>query len=529
VAELSQVDVNQFYGIEIEEFPVRIAEIALWMMDHIMNMRLSEALGGYFPRIPLKASPTIKNADALETDWATVLDPAQCTYILGNPPFGGAKYQTVAQRAQVATVAALPQKKGTLDYVAAWFIKAGAYIQNTTARIGFVATNSITQGEQVAELWPLLFHRYDLEIVFAHRTFAWGSEARGKAHVHVVIIGLALKDQAPRDRRIFDYADYEADPTESIVRVISPYLFNAANLADPHTVVYEQATPFDAMPLMIIGSKPIDDGNYILSDEECNALVKAEPHAGAYLRPYIGSEEFINGGKRWILALHNATPSDIRAMPNVRKRIEAVHDFRKASKSAPTKKLADTPTLYHVNVVPKQPFLVVPEVSSEHREYVPIGYLQPPVIPSNLVPVIENASLSLFGLITSRMHMAWLRYIGGRLESRYRYSIGLVYNPFPWPTLTSVVETQIGKLAQAILEARANHPDSTLADLYDPTSMPVDLRKAHQALDAAVDKLYRKEHFSSDRERVEFLLARYEEERAPLVAAAQPTKKRRRT
>jgi len=528
VTDLSKVDVNQFYGIEIEEFPVRIAEIALWMMDHIMNMRLSEALGGYFPRFPLKASPTIKNADALEIDWATVIDPSNCTYVLGNPPFGGAKYQTPAQRAQVARAAALLKKQGTLDYVAAWFIKAGAYIQNSIAKIAFVATSSITQGEQVAELWPLLFDRHNLEITFAHRTFAWGSEARGKAHVHVVIIGLALRDQAPKDRRIFDYADYDAAPTESVVPVISPYLFDAANLADPHTVVYEQAAPFDAMPSMIIGSKPIDDGNYILSDGERDALIKAEPRAREYLHPFIGSEEFINGGSRWILALHHATPSDIRAMTDVHKRVEAVRAFRKASKSTPTQKLAETPTLYHVNVIPKQPFLVVPEVSSEQREYVPIGYLQPPVIPSNLLRVIENASPSLFGLITSRMHMAWLRFIGGRLESRYRYSIGLVYNPFPWPILTSDAQTQIARLVQAVLDARANYPNSTLADLYDPAAMPADLRKAHKALDAAVDKLYRKEAFSSDRERVEFLLARYEKERAPLVAATQPIKRRRR-
>jgi hypothetical protein len=528
VAELSQVDVNQFYGIEIEEFPVRIAEIALWMMDHIMNMRLSEALGGYFPRFPLKASPTIRNADALEIDWASVLAPASCTYVLGNPPFGGAKYQTDAQRAQVARIAAFPKKQGTLDYVTAWFMKAGAYIQNTEARIGFVATNSITQGEQVAELWPLLFDRYHLEIVSAHRTFAWGSEARGKAHVHVVIIGLTLRDQAPKDRRLFDYPDINGAPIENQVRAISPYLFDAGNLADPHTVVYETSSPHVGMPPMIIGSKPIDDGNYIFTDEERAAFLAAEPAAAPFIHPYIGSVEFINGERRWILALHNATPAQIRAMPNVTRRIDAVRAFREKSKSAPTRKIAATPTLYHVNVIPKGPFLVIPESSSEQREYVPIGYLEPPVIPSNLVRIIVNASPSLFGLITSRMHMAWLRYIGGRLKSDYRYSIGIVYNPFPWPFLGTPAETNIGILAQAILTARLHHPESTLADLYDAASMPADLRKAHQSLDAAVDKLYRKESFSSDRERVEFLLAQYERERAPLVVAAQPIKKRRR-
>lgn len=528
VAELSQVDVNQFFGIEIEEFPVRIAEIALWMMDHIMNMRLSEALGGYFPRFPLKASPTIKNADALEIDWATVLAPANCTYVLGNPPFGGAKYQTDAQRVQVARIAAFPKKHGTLDYVTAWFMKAGAYIQNTKARIGFVATNSITQGEQVAELWPLLFNRCRLEIASAHRTFAWGSEARGKAHVHVVIIGLTLRDQAPKDRRLFDYPDINGTPIETQVRAISPYLFDASNLADPHTVVYETSSPHVGMPPMIIGSKPIDDGNYIFTDDERAEFLAAEPAAAPFIHPYIGSVEFINGERRWILALHDATPAQIRAMPNVTRRIDAVRAFRENSKSAPTRKIAAAPTLYHVNVIPKGPFLVIPEASSEQREYVPIGYLEPPVIPSNLVRIIENASPSLFGLITSRMHMAWLRYIGGRLKSDYRYSIGIVYNPFPWPFLGLPAETKIGILAQAILTARLNHPESTLADLYDAASMPADLRKAHQSLDAAVDKLYRKESFSSDRERVEFLLARYEKERAPLVVAAQPIKKKRR-
>lgn len=527
-AELSQIDVNQFYGIEIEEFPVRIAEIALWMMDHIMNMRLSEALGGYFPRIPLKASPTIKNADALEIDWATVLEPAQCSYVLGNPPFGGAKLQKEKQRAQVAELAALSKKRGTLDYVTAWFIKAGAYIQNTTAKIGFVATNSITQGEQVAELWPLLFDRNNLEIAFAHRTFAWGSEARGKAHVHVVILGLTLRDQTPRDKRLFDYPDVDGDPIESVVRAISPYLFDASNLADPHTVVYETNSPPAGMPSMIIGSKPIDDGNYIFTDEERAAFLADEPAAAPFLHPYIGSVEFINGERRWILALHNATPAQIRAMPRVCQRIDAVRSFREASKSAPTNKLANVPTLYHVNIIPTGPFLVIPEASSEQREYVPIGYLEPPIIPSSLVRIIENASLSLFGVLTSRMHMAWLRYIGGKLKSDYRYSIGIVYNPFPWPSLESDSKTQIETLTQSILTARQHHAESTFADLYNADSMPTDLRRAHQALDVAVDRLYRREAFASDRERVEFLLARYERERAPLIVAAKPAKRRRR-
>jgi hypothetical protein len=529
VEHLSQVDVNQFYGIEIEEFPVRIAEIALWMMDHIMNMRLSEALGGYFPRFPLKASPTIKNADALEMDWATVLDPSRCTYIFGNPPFGGSKFQTERQRVQVATLAALEHKKGSLDYVAAWFIKAGSYIQNSTARIAFVATNSITQGEQVAELWPLLFNRCNLEIAFAHRTFAWGSEARGKAHVHVVIIGLALKGYAPKEKRLFDYADYDGPPIETHARVISPYLFDAGQLYDPETVVFEEASPADGRNSMIIGSKPIDDGHYILStDAEKDAFLALEPAAVRYIRPFVGTEELVNGTNRWILALQNASPDVIRAMPYVRDRIEAVRAYRKASKSKPTQKLAETPTLYHINVIPDKPFMVIPEVSSEHREYIPIVWLTPPTIPSNKLRLLSGATPFQFGILTSRMHMAWVKYVGGRLESRYQYSVGICYNPFPWPTANQKTEKRIAMLAQSVLRARKDHKTATLADLYDSSSMPVGLRKAHQALDTAVDKLYRKELFASDRERVEFLLARYEKDRAPLVVAAQPPKKRRR-
>jgi hypothetical protein len=528
VAALSQVDVNQFYGMEIEAFPSLIAEVALWMMDHIMNMRLSDALGGYFPRIPLKASPTIRAIDALEIDWATVLDPMQCSYVLGNPPFVGSKYQSETQRAQIGRLAALKGKKGSLDYVASWFIKAGAYVKNTTAKIGFVATNSITQGEQVAELWPLLFQRYGLEISFAHRTFAWGSEARGKAHVHVVIIGLSLKGQEPRDKRLFDYPDLNGSPIESTVRVISPYLFDASQLNDPHTVVSEQSAPFDDRPQMIIGSKPIDGGNYIFTEEEKAEFVKQEPGAKKFMHPYIGSDEFTNGGMRWILALHKASVAEIRVLPHLRKRVEAVRAFRQASTSLPTQRLANTPTLYHVNVIPGGPFLVVPELGSDKRQYIPIAYMSAPTIPSNLVKVIENANPVLFGILTSIIHMAWLRFIGGRMKSDPRYSIGLVYNPFPFPTISEDDEARITRLANQVLAARAKHATATFADLYDVTTMPPDLRRAHQALDAAVDKLYRKEPFRTDRERVEFLLARYEALRAPLIPPRATTPARRR-
>ncbi|MCA6238100.1 MAG: class I SAM-dependent DNA methyltransferase, partial [Phenylobacterium sp.] len=426
-AALTKIDVNQFHGIEIDEFPVRIAETAMWMMDHIMNNRLSLEFGRVFARIPLKAAPNIRHADALETDWAEVLAPERCSYVLGNPPFLGAKIQTEEQRAQVRRIAALGKSGGTLDFVAAWFLKAGAYLRTSQARIGFVATNSITQGEQVAQLWPLLFDRYGLEITFAHRTFAWGSDARGKAHVHVVIIGLSSRALEPPVKRLFSYSSVDGDPTESRHSAISPYLFDTSSLGDRHLVVREESRPLGDAPRVVIGSKPIDGGHYIFERAEADAFLLNEPQAKPFIRPFVGAEEYINGGDRWILYLRNAAPEQIRGMPNVAARISAVRQKRLDSPSAGTRALADFPTRFHVTVVPDRPFLCIPKVSSERRSYVPIGWLHPPTIPSDLVFVLEDVRLWRLALLTSSMHMAWLRNIGGRLESRYRYSVGLVY------------------------------------------------------------------------------------------------------
>jgi hypothetical protein len=526
---LSVIDVDQFYGIEFEEFPARIAETALWMMDHIMNNRLSLAFGLTFARIPLKKSPHILHADALETDWVTLLPSEKCSFVFGNPPFVGAKLQTELQRAQVRRIAALGGSGGTLDYVAAWFIRAGEYIKRSAARIAFVSTNSITQGEQVAQLWPILFNRCGLEIAFAHRTFAWGSDARGKAHVHVVIVGLTKRADTPETKRLFSYEDINGEPDETHHAALSPYLLDASGLADPHLVVEETGKALNGLPKLIIGSKPIDGGHYIFSAEEKDQFLIKEPGAAPYLRPYVGSQEFLNGGDRWILALHNASPNELRDLPLVRERIASVRETRLNSKSKPTQKLAATPTHYHVNVIPNAPFLVVPKVSSERREYVPIGWTEPPTIPSDLVFVLNGASKPLFGILTSTMHMSWMRHIGGRLESRYRYSIGLVYNTFPPPPVAQDRLDALNPLADSVLDARAAHPDANLADLYDPDLMPADLRRAHQALDRAVDGLYRKGGFKSDRERVEHLFGLYEKMVAPLTAggAAKPKRKGR--
>lgn len=527
-ADMSLINVDQFYGIEIGEFPARIAETALWMMDHIMNNRLSLEFGQNFIRIPLRKSPHIQQGDALEIDWETLFPPQRSSYILGNPPFIGAKYQTEVQRVQVRELAALGKSGGTLDYVTAWFIKAGAYVQRTSARIGFVATNSITQGEQVAQLWPILFDRFKLEISFAHRTFAWGSDARGKAHVHVVILGLTRQSGAPRKKRLFYYDDINGEPGETRHSALSPYLFDASGLTNPHIAVPETSRPLNGFPRLRSGSQPIDGGNYILDAEEHAIFLADEPKAAKFLRPYVGSREYLNGGERWIFALQNATPIELKALPHTVKRMKAVRKFRLKSERESTLELANYPERYNVELIPNAPFLIIPEVSSERREYIPLAWMEPPVIPSNKVRIIINAERWLFALLTSAMHMSWMRHIGGRLESRYQYGIGVVYNTFPAPDVSKVARKKLESLAQTVLDARSAHPDATLADLYDPDLMPGALRRAHRALDRAVDRLYRPSGFKSDRERAEHLIMVYEKIVSPLEALSKPGKKQRK-
>lgn len=529
VEKMCKIDVDQFYGIEIGEFPGRIAEVALWMMDHIMNNMLSLEFGKNYARIPLQRSPHIISADALETDWTSLLAPEDCSYVLGNPPFGGAKYQSPQQRVQVQRIARLGGSGGTLDYVTAWFVKAGEYVTRSRAKIAFVATNSITQGEQVAQLWPILFERHGLEISFAHRTFAWGSDARGGAHVHVVIIGLTRRQNEPPIKRLFSYDDLNGNPTESTHAALSPYLFDASALVNRHLVVEEIRQPLCDVPKLIIGSKPIDGGHYIFDREERAAFLAQEPRAERYMHPFIGSLEFTNGLERWILSVDGVAPEELRALPAVRERIAAVRRFRLDSKSAPTQQLAQTPTRFHVTVIPTNPFLVIPKLGSERREYVPIGWLNPPTIPSDLVFVLQGATLWHFGILTSRMHMAWLRQIGGRFKSDPRYSAGIVYNNFPWPAANDQHKQRITNLAQAILGARAEFPHSTMADLYDAEVMPTQLRRAHRLLDDAVDKLYRSAAFTGDRDRVEHLFKEYETLVAPIAVAASSQGRRRNT
>ena len=524
-SDLSLINVDQFYGIEISEFPVRIAETAMWMMDHIMNNRLSLVFGQTYARIPLEASPRIVHGDALELDWAALLPPGDCSFLFGNPPFGGAKFQSNVQRAQVRRIADLGGTGGTLDYVAAWFIRAGEYIA-PGSRIGFVATNSITQGEQAAQLWPILFSRCRLGIAFAHRTFAWGSDARGKAHVHVVIIGLDDRDAVPERKRLFSYPNINGDPEETLHSVLSPYLFDAGGLGDPNLTVREESSPINGMKKLITGTQPLEKGNLTFSNRAKSSFLVREPDAEPYFRPFPGSREFIRGHDRWILHTADIPPQELRDLPMVRDRLRAVQAFRAKSKRIATRRLADFPRSYGVTVVPEAPFLIIPQVSSERREYVPIGWLEPPVIPSEKLRLLPNATLSEFAILTSAMHMAWMRTVTGRLESRYMYSVGVVYNTFPTPPADANL-SKLTPLAQAILDARATYPEATLADLYDPDLMPPSLLRAHKNLDRAVDRLYSRRGFRSESERVKHLFMRYERMQAPLTAKMHEKRRRR--
>jgi hypothetical protein len=523
---LSRIDVDQFYGIEYAEFPARIAETAMWMMDHIMNAQLSLIFGQVFLRIPLRKSPSITHGDALELDWATLLPPAQCSYIIGNPPFIGQSYQSKDQRKQMRRLTNPNGKTASpLDYVGAWFLKAGAYTLGHNVPFAFVSTNSIVQGEQVGLLWPALLDQYKLDIAFAHQTFAWGSEARGKAAVHVIAIGLEPRKHARATKRLFSYPDIKGDPTETQCQAISPYLFDASALANPHIIVRDTPSAISPRPRMMRGVQPTDGGYYILRGVERDDFLALEPTAEKHLHSFIGAAEFLQGKERWILYLKDASPTELKSMPHVMDRVQRVKNFRAESKKVATQKLSNYPTSLEGKTIPNQPFLVLPEVSSERREYAPIGWLEPPTIPSNLVRFVENAKPHDLSIMMSAMHMAWLRTCGGRLKSDYRYSIGLVYNTFPMPPVDDL--SKLEPHAQAILDARAKFPDATLAELYDPDIMPAELRRAHLANDKAVDKLYRKSGFASERERVEHLFMLYEKMTTGMLAVEKKPKRRK--
>jgi hypothetical protein len=520
VRDLCKVDVDQFYGIEYSEWPVRIAEVAMWLMDHQMNVLAAEAFGQRFERLPLTASPHIVQGNALRTDWNTVLPREQCSFVLGNPPFVGKQFQTAEQKQDMELVCGKVKGSGVLDYVTGWYFKAAEYIAGTRIGVGFVSTNSITQGEQVGILWNALF-QYGLKIHFGHRTFPWASEARGKAHVHVVIIGFAAFNNT--NKLIYDYHD--ETPTIVPAKNISPYLIEGNDV-----VVLSRSKPIEQVPEIFFGNMPNDGGHLILTSAESAEFLEKEPSAKKFIRLFLGAQEFINGEERWCLWLKDASPAEVRAMPEVMKHVEGVREHRESSSRETTKELASTPMLFGEIRQPANNYLLIPSVSSENRPYIPMAFMPKDVIGSNLVLFIPDATLFHFGVLSSAVHMAWVRQVCGRLKSDYRYSNKLVYNNFPWPTPTPTVEQRkrVEEKAQAVLDARAPHLPprglGTLADLYDPNTMPPELHHAHAELDRAVEKCYRKEPFNSDRERVEFLFRLYEQLTAPLLPVTPVTR-----
>ncbi len=521
VFQLIGVNVDQFHGIEIEEWPARIAEVALWLTDHQMNLKVSEEFGQYYARLPLKKAPHIVHGNALRIDWNEVFPAYRLSYLLGNPPFVGSKLLNDTQRSEVADIFPDVKSAGVLDYVACWYRKATEYmVENPDIRAAFVSTNSITQGEQVGILWPDLFRR-GIRINFAHRTFQWNSEARGKAAVHCVIIGFGLNDVA--EKLLFDYDTPKSEPHSIKAVNINPYLVDG-----PDVILQNRTKPICEVPEIGIGNKPIDGGNYLFTTAERDDFLCKEPSSAKWFRRWLGSVEFINGYERWCLWLGDCPPDELRKMPEALKRVDAVRKVRLESKSAPTRKIADTPTRFHVENMPEGNYLIIPEVSSERRLFIPVGFSGPETFCSNLVKILSNATLYDFGIICSTMHNAWMRSVCGRLKSDYRYSAGIVYNNFPWPEPTEKQQSAIEAVAQVVLDARAKYPTSTLADLYDPLTMPPELVKAHQALDRAVDAAYGKIAFKTEAERVAFLFERYQQLTAPLVVAEKTTKKKPR-
>lgn len=498
VERMSLIGVNQFHGIEIHPFAVRIAQTSLWMMDHLMNKKLAAEFGRVFAKLPLDDIQNIHQCDALEKDWNEVVESSKCSYVFGNPPFIGAKKMKSGSKEKIQTEEITGS--GQLDYVSNWFVKAGKYVGDNTP-IGFVATNSITQGEQVGKLWPIIYD-LGLDMVFAYESFKWDSEAKGKARVWVVIIGLS-KNPKLGGKRIFNY-DGKALIAQNF-RYISPYIIGSDKKLP---IVTESSQTLNSLPNMKMGSKPIDGGNYIFKEEQMRKFLQKEPRAKKYLRPYVGAKELIEGYNRWILSFHDIELTQIKKIPMLWERVNAVRSVRKASSAEGTRKLGDTPTIYHLNVLPTSPFLVIPGVSSERRDYIPIDYLEPPIIPNNRLWVLENDDLAIFGLLTSKMHMVWMILVTGRLEMRFSYSPGVVYNTFPIPDgLKNNKKIQL--LSQTILDIRSQYPNNTLKHLYDPDLMPADLIKAHKKLDKAIDGLYRKKPFNEEQERIVFLLEKY--------------------
>ena len=472
-----QVSIGQFCGIEINDFAVTVAKTALWIAESQMMKETEDVVHMSLDFLPLKSYANIVEGNALHLDWESVVPKARLNYIMGNPPFVGARLMDPSQKDDVNLIFDGWKNAGNLDYVCCWYKKAADLMAGTAIRSALVSTNSVSQGESVANLWKPLFGS-GVHIDFAYRTFRWDSEAKTKAHVHCVIIGFSTAPN-PGEKLLFS-----GDHTQT-VRNINGYLLDADDI-----FVESRNKPLCDVPEIGIGNMPLDGGNYLFSAEEKDAFVDKEPLSQKWFRPWIGSHEFINRYFRYCLYLKDCPPNELRNLTLCMERVNAVRDFRLASSRASTKKLADFPLSFATVNIPTSDYVVIPKVSSERRRYVPMGLLSPDILSSDLVFIIPNATLYHFGILTSNVHMAWMRAVCGRLKSDYRYSKDVVYNNFPWPAPTEAQKAKIEQTAQAILDARALYPDCSLADLYDEAAMPPELRKAHQQNDRAVMSAY---------------------------------------
>jgi hypothetical protein len=531
VGYLVKCDVDQFFGIEYEEFPAQIAVVALWLVDHQMNQLVTNTFGEHFVRLPLRKGANIVHGNALRIAWGSLLQENDCyDFILGNPPFIGKQYQNQEQKKDLEVTFHGLKASGALDYVTGWYIKAAQYLANITVghnerrrgKAAFVSTNSICQGEQVGVLWSELYNGYKIKIHFAHQTFNWSNEARGNAAVHVVIIGFANYDV--QDKRIYEYYNIKGEPHEITVKNINPYLVEGKD-----DFVVRRKKPISNAPPLIKGNQPTDNGYYLFTAQEKMRFLQEEPKAEKWFKRFIGSTEFINNIERSCLWLKEIQPHELKQLPKVYERVQLVKAYRLKSPKPATIKKAETPALFDEIRHTGHDYLVIPEVSSERRKYLPIGYMSGEVISSNKNYMLPNATLYHFGVLNSTMHNVWTHHISGRLKSDIQYSNGIVYNNFPWPENTSEKQKDaITKGAQLVLNVRLEHPNSSLADLYDPVTMPADLLKAHQTLDKAVDLAYRSQPFINETKRIEFMFELYDRYTSGLFLISKVKPKQRK-
>jgi hypothetical protein len=520
LGKLPRVSVHQFHGIEYDDSAAHIARLALILSEQQCNLHLEGHLQLFTAPLPLAAMPPIRHANALETPWAkkdTVYD-----FIIGNPPFVGSKMMSEQQRNEIKTIFDNKGGSGILDYVTGWYVLAAQYMQaNPHTQTAFVSTNSITQGEQVGVLWKMLFDDYKIKINFAHQTFKWHNEASGVAAVHCVIIAFAAFTK--NNKTIFEYPNINKEPlARKNIKNINSYLLSGKSV-----VIATRHKPITDVSAMSFGNMPLDGGNLLMTDEEKDVILKKEPLLERFIKPLVSAHEFLNGKKRWCFWLIDAQPTELKKSPELMRRIKAVKEFREASVAPSTRKFAETPQTFRDKNNPKN-FILIPSTSSENRKYIPFGFFDKGEISHNSCHTVPNGDLFLFGNLTSAMHMAWVKYVCGRLKSDFRYSKDIVYNNYPFPTdVTAAKRAKVSSLAQAVLDLRAKYQKgevtiageigfgegyttASLADLYHALTMPQDLLKAHLALDKAVEQCYRKEAFKSDTERVEFLFERYE-------------------